>query len=389
MMSETISNTPENAYDASSITVLNGLEAVRRRPGMYVGDTSDGSGLCNMVYYWAEEFAIRDAKSTSLSRVDIILNANGSVTVEHDGNGLPVEPHPRETTSMAEYIMTTPCCPEYFGLPVVNALSSRLELTIRTGGKEYSLTYENGEPLHPLDLIGTSLGRSGARVTFLPSAEIFEATAFDYVTLEERFRELAFFNPGLRITLTGQRDGRRKSTILRFEQGLADFVRYLDRTNEPLVAGPFTVTGARDGIEMEAALGWSAGCEESIVCFTNQMRQRCGGTHRDGARAAVTQALSNHSSMNGVPITASNACTGLICVLSVKAGCPQYADATRDELTSPEIGGAVESIMVPALTAWFAEHPSVAEYIAGKIASTVIARQAAGNVCREGQHNER
>jgi DNA gyrase subunit B len=361
----------EQEYTAESIEILTGLEAVRRRPGMYIGDT-DGSGLHNMVYYWVESFAIPDACATTSPHVGVTLNANGSITVEHKGRGLPVASPPEAELSTAEAMLTHLVCD--CGLPIVNALSSRLELMIWSGGKEYSLAYENGEPLYPLDLVGTSLGKSGVHATFLPSTDIFATTEFDYPTLERRFRELAFLNPGLHITLNDRRKRRKKSANFHFDQGLADFVRYLDWTNKPLV-GPVTVTGTQDDITVDAALLWNADCHEDIVCYTNHHLQKLGGTHCESVRHAVKRAINDASRMNDRPAMSNTACQGLICVLSVKANKSEYAVSAGEELISPEVGEAAQNTLTPALTAWFEKHPSEAKTIIQKIVETAAARK--------------
>ncbi len=396
-------------YGADSIKVLKGLEAVRKRPGMYIGDTDDGSGLHHMVYEVVDN-AIDEALAGHCKNINVTINSNNSVSVEDDGRGIPVDLHKGEKKSAAEVIMTQLHAGGKFdhdsykvsgglhgvGVSVVNALSEKLTLTIYRDKKEYFIEFEDGKALSPLKAKGKT-NKTGTLINFLPSKKVFSNTEFSSTTLQKRMRELAFLNKGLSINLVDKTGKKIKEYINKYEGGIQEFVNFLDKNKETLVnkndlslfKKPIYISGSKDNVEIECSLKWNAGYSEEMLPFANNIHQKDGGTHLLGFRSALTRVINKYANdsnllkKNKISLTGDDTREGLTGVLSIKIPDPKFSSQTKDKLVSSEVRFIVESIINDKLSTWFDQNPGIKKVILLKIVQAAIARDVARKA-REG-----
>ena len=390
-------STKENKnYGAESIKVLKGLDAVRKRPGMYIGDTDDGSGLHHMVFEVVDN-SIDEALAGYCDTISISLNADGSVSVEDNGRGIPIDTHEEEGVSAAEVIMTQLHAGGKFdqdsykvsgglhgvGVSVVNALSNKLELNIFRDGKEYKIDFNNGDAVSPLKEIGKVDNKKGTKVTFTPDNNIFTKTDFDSKVLGQRFREMAFLNPNVSLIFSDLREADKKETKYHYEGGITEFVKFLDKSKKPIFNEPINVRGAKNNIEVDCSMWWNDSYYEQVMTFTNNIRQKDGGTHLSGFRGALTRVINNYyesgssGKKNQISFNGDDIREGLTCVLSVKVQDPKFSSQTKDKLVSSEVRPVVESLINDKLTSWFEENPTIAKAIVQKIQKAAEAREAA------------
>ena len=383
-----------DAYDAASISVLRGLDAVRRRPGMYIGDTDDGSGLHHMAFEIIDN-AVDEAQAGFATRCELILNGDGSVTVRDDGRGIPTDIHPEEGVSAAEVVLTRLHAGGKFnqnsykvsgglhgvGAAVVNALSEWMEVRIWRHGQEHFIRFRNGDAEAPLALVGSVTEHpSGTEVTFKPSPATFTRTEFDFSLLERRLRELAFLNSGLTIRLCDERHASPQEVVMHYEGGLTAFVEWLDRGKTPVIAPPISLRSAAEaeGIRVEFALAWNDSYHETMLCFTNNIPQRDGGTHLAGFRQALTRVVTKYAEGMGkkeqLQLVGEDMREGMTSVLSVKVPDPKFSSQTKDKLVSSEVQPVVQAAVADAVAHWFATHPKEAKNVVQKVMDAAAAR---------------